>query len=445
MYNLHDSIILEIFSFLNIYEKLRCSLVCRRWRRLVNDWKLWQRIDVNSESNLSNFVHDDRVGDWALAWGAHILELHLDDCHWLTDQAVCTIGDFCPRLQTLSLKGCAKIGNPGVIYLSKFCHRLRHVDFYHTRVTALGFRFLVERNAGLEILRLPNQGNCKRMLNAVYEHCDHVTEIAMQDSIDEDRLLLDDDTFRRFAERFPMLRKVDLTWCCHITDKALDYIAQNCSGLRCLHIKECPMISDEGIRAIAKRCPLLGDLHLERQTLVNNACCYAIRDHLYYMTSLGLIDTCITDLGIEVITTNAGNLRVLRIGENCFRPQNIKGVCLNSIARRCNRLEKLHVFSVKMDDTSLVTLCQNLGQLRELHLGACGQVSRTGIRELTEKCGKLTELRLYGCPSFRDCHLDVMATKMTELRRLEVFDCDKITQDGASKFGEKRPDCLLNI
>jgi hypothetical protein len=86
-----------------------------------------------------------------------------------------------------------------------------------------------------------------------------------------------------------------------------------------------------------------------------------------------------------------------------------------------------------------------LAQLRELHLGACGRVSRTGINELTEKCGNLTELRLYGCPSFRDCHLDVMATKMPGLRRLEIFGCDEITEDGANKFGEKRPDCFLNV
>ncbi|CAB3982494.1 F-box LRR-repeat 2 [Paramuricea clavata] len=307
------------------------------------------------------------------------------------------------------------------------------------------FNFLVERNVGLQKIRLPNQGNCKRMLDTITKNCHHVTELALQDAIDEDRLLLDDDTFRRFAERFPMLRMLDLTWCCHITDKSLEYIARNCSELRYLHIRECPMITDEGIRSIAKRCHFLDDLHLERQTLVNNDCCYAIRDHLHYMTSLGLIDTCVTDLGIDVITTSAENLRALRIGENCFRPQNIKGVCLNSIAQKCNRLEKLHVFSIKMDDTNLVPLCQNLAELRELHLGACGRVSRTGIQELTEKCGKLTELRLYGCPSFRDCHLDIMASKMPELRRLEIFGCNKITEDGASKFGEKRPDCFLNV
>ncbi len=141
MHNLHDSILLEIFSFLKICEKLRCSRVCLRWRRILNDWKLWQKIDLKPESRLTNFIQDDTVKDWTLAWGVHVLELYLDDCHWLTDQGICTIGDFCPNLRTLSLNGCTKIGNPGIIYLSKFCHHLRSVEFYQTRVTAIGFVF----------------------------------------------------------------------------------------------------------------------------------------------------------------------------------------------------------------------------------------------------------------------------------------------------------------
>jgi hypothetical protein len=141
MHSLHDSILLEIFSFLQICEKLRCARVSRRWRRILNDWKLWQRIDLKTESRLSNFVREDTVKDWILAWREHILELYLDDCHWLTDQCICTIGDFCTNLRTLSLNCCTKVGNPAIIYLSKFCHRLHRVELYQTRVTAIGFVF----------------------------------------------------------------------------------------------------------------------------------------------------------------------------------------------------------------------------------------------------------------------------------------------------------------
>lgn len=445
MNSLPDSLFLEIFSFFNICEKLRCSAVSRQWRRLLHDWKLWQEINVNKEPHLCNTLTDEIIKSWILAWGPRILELHLDECNWLTDQAVCYIGELCPNLQILCLEGCTRVSDLGIIQLSNFCFELRCIDLYRTRVTDLGFELLVENNPGIDQIRLPTQGNCKRMIDAICQNCRHVTELTLQDSIDEDRLILNDETFRRFAESFPMLRKLDLTWCCRITDRTLEWIAQNCVSLTSLHIRECPMISDDGIRSIAERCPFLDDLYLERQSLVNNACCYAIRDHLHYIKSLGLVDTCITDLGIEAIATNGDNLRTLCIGENCFRPDNIKGLCLATIAKKCNRLEKLHVYSVKMDDNQLQRLCKNLLQLRDLHLGTCGRVSRSGIRELTEKCGKLTKLRLYGCPSFRDCHLEKMVTRMPQLRRLEIFGCNQVTEDGASKFEEQRPDCLLKV
>lgn len=157
MHTLHDSILLEIFSFLKIYEKLGCARVCRRWKRILNDWQLWQRIDLKTESRLSNLIHDETVKNWILAWGSHIRELYLDDCHWLTDQGVCTIGDFCPSLRTLSLSRCARVGNSGIIYLSKFCHRLHTVDFYQTRVTAIGLVcFFCLDNKSLNCLQILN-------------------------------------------------------------------------------------------------------------------------------------------------------------------------------------------------------------------------------------------------------------------------------------------------
>ena len=139
MNNLPDSALLEIFSFLSICEKIRSSRVCRSWRRILNDWKLWQTIDTRTESRLSNVMQDDTVKDWTQAWGRHITKLYLDECHWLTDQCVRTIGEFCPNLQALSLNRCAKVGNPGIIYLAKLCHRLEEVNLYQTRITAIGF------------------------------------------------------------------------------------------------------------------------------------------------------------------------------------------------------------------------------------------------------------------------------------------------------------------
>lgn len=445
MDSLPDTVFLEIFSYFNICEKLRCSAVSRRWQRLVYDWKLWQEIDVKNEWYLYRRLTDEMVKNWGLAWGPQILKLNLNECNSLTDQAVCYIGELCPNLRTLNLKNCTQVSDLAIIELSNFCFKLREIDLYFTRVTELGFQSLVENNPGLENFRLPTQGNCRWMIDSICQNCDNVKELVLRDSIGEDTFILDDDTFRRFSERFPMLRKLHLSWCCEITNQTLDWISRNCVTLRSLCVQECEMISDDGIRLIAERCPFLDDLHLDRQSLVNDTCCYTIRDHLSHIQSLELVHTSITDLGIEVIATNAENLRTLCISGSGVSLQSIQGQCLPMIAEKCKRLEKLHMYFVKIDDNRLVRVCKNLLQLRDLRLGVCEEVSRAGIRELAEKCRKLTQLQLYDCPSFRDCHLEIMAKRMPQLRRLEILGSHEVTEDGANQFAEIRPDCFLNV
>lgn len=272
-----------------------------------------------------------------------------------------------------------------------------------------------------------------------------VSELELIDFYDDDCLLMDDFTLRRFAKRFPMLRKLDMALCYNITDKSLQSIAENCSQLRCLHIKDCRLITEKGIRFIANGCGFLEDLHFEQQPFINNDCCQAIGKHSQYMKSLVLIDTGITDSGIEAITLNAINLRKLSIRDTFFQSKNIEGYCLSSIAKKCNHLEKLHVFSAKMDDKSLITLFKNSPQLRELHLEDCEQVTDVAIQELAKNCRKLRELYLRRCPNYRDSHLDLMAANLTDLRRLDILYCDMITERGKEKFDEKLPNCFLNV
>ncbi|XP_036096794.1 F-box/LRR-repeat protein 12 [Molossus molossus] len=44
--DLPDSVILEIFSYLSVRDRIRLSRVCRRWRRLVDDRWLWRHVDL---------------------------------------------------------------------------------------------------------------------------------------------------------------------------------------------------------------------------------------------------------------------------------------------------------------------------------------------------------------------------------------------------------------
>lgn len=138
MDNLPDTTLLQIFAYLNIYEKLHCLRVSKKWKEILNDWKLWQRIDFRKESGLTSLFRDEILEEWTLVRGEQYRELYLDCCTLLTDKGVSTVGHICRNLQVLSLRYCEKVGDPGIIQLSKICHRLRHVDFHGTRVTSMG-------------------------------------------------------------------------------------------------------------------------------------------------------------------------------------------------------------------------------------------------------------------------------------------------------------------
>lgn len=44
--DLPDSVLLEIFSYLPVRDRIRISRVCHRWKRLVDDRWLWRHVDL---------------------------------------------------------------------------------------------------------------------------------------------------------------------------------------------------------------------------------------------------------------------------------------------------------------------------------------------------------------------------------------------------------------
>lgn len=61
-----DEIVLNILRFLDANEVLKCSLVCKRWRRIANDNSLWQNLVLNRW--LSQRAVLGQVSTLALHW-----------------------------------------------------------------------------------------------------------------------------------------------------------------------------------------------------------------------------------------------------------------------------------------------------------------------------------------------------------------------------------------
>lgn len=106
LWDLPDSVLLEIFSYLPVRDRIRLSRVCRRWKRLVDDRWLWRHVDLTVYRMRPKVM-------WHLlrrymASGLHSLRL----CGYLSagSQApqlspalMRALGQKCPNLQRLCL------------------------------------------------------------------------------------------------------------------------------------------------------------------------------------------------------------------------------------------------------------------------------------------------------------------------------------------------------
>nr|KAF6400976.1 F-box and leucine rich repeat protein 12 [Rousettus aegyptiacus] len=54
--DLPDSVLLEIFSYLPVRDRIRLSRVCHRWKRLVDDRWLWRHVDLTLYTALSSVL-----------------------------------------------------------------------------------------------------------------------------------------------------------------------------------------------------------------------------------------------------------------------------------------------------------------------------------------------------------------------------------------------------
>ncbi|XP_062874885.1 F-box/LRR-repeat protein 12-like [Trichomycterus rosablanca] len=102
-----EMILIEILSYLNVQELIRTARVCRRWRLLVKDQRLWRNVDLSTWKRVTSRVL------WTLLrqyFGRGLCSLHLQGLlqsarggSFLTEPWLHALGSKCPRLRRLSL------------------------------------------------------------------------------------------------------------------------------------------------------------------------------------------------------------------------------------------------------------------------------------------------------------------------------------------------------
>eukprot|EP00794_Sanderia_malayensis_P012757 gene12757-14066_t len=134
-----------------------------------------------------------------------------------------------------------------------------------------------------------------------------------------------------------------------ISSTGLRHIAEHCKQLQIVFLRRCSLINDEAIAALTKACPLLIQLNLEGCYEVTDASLNSISMHSPKITSLNVSRTKVTDEGLQLLSN---------------------GCCA--------------------------------GQLKEIHVGFCPDVTDIGIGMILESCAQLQILIFHGCPQVTD-------------------------------------------
>lgn len=300
---IQDDILVEIFSHLSQFpDLLRVRQVCRRWRALSCDGRLWRTLSFEGHENVSSSALEALCRSTP---GLRTLQiLSLAKIHRVSEFAVRNIprGDCSATLESVDLSWCSGANDKSVVEFSR-CPGLRELRLSHCRtVTRRSVRILAVRCPRLEVLDL----NCidgirDSLLDVIGQNCPRLRVLNIANARN-----VTDDGVAFLASGCPRLELLDLSWCCKVTDWAVSKIAsamprlreiglsetrvtnigisdlaRSCAWLEALHVARCVRISDEGAESIMTYCA-------SRLTTLNIASCHNVTDECVEK----LIETC---------------------------------------------------------------------------------------------------------------------------------------------------------
>jgi F-box/leucine-rich repeat protein 13 len=131
-------VIVKIFSLIGIPGLCRCAQVCRSWKDITEDTKLWNKIDL---APIGHYLSDQSVLQIFNKWRPLLGHLSLQHCVILTSDSFKHIGQ-CQNLQDLNLSECKGITDDAIKCIATGCSGLFYLNMSYCYVTDSIIRIL---------------------------------------------------------------------------------------------------------------------------------------------------------------------------------------------------------------------------------------------------------------------------------------------------------------
>ncbi|CAN0057132.1 unnamed protein product [Scytosiphon promiscuus] len=307
-----------------------------------------------------------------------VLELSRSDLPFkVGDVTLMALGEGCPGLQRLNVKGCDTMTDVGLAWMSAGCPALEHLDVSGC-VSNAGVTSLCENCpllAHLEMASLKHvtdigvsrlSAGCTRLM-----HLGMSGFVNLSDGMQRDFALTG---IQALAKGCTELQTLVLDRCFQVSKTALRAIGGGLHSLRRLSLAQCPSLTLEGMASVAQGCPSLTDLNLPN-------CGSAVTD--------------------AVVTAFARGCRGLR--KICLRgvvgvPPPLGAPGILAICSHCRELEVLDLGDVSgLEDSAMVGFNDHeMDKLEKVNLMDCPKITGAGVQWLVAGCPALTSLNVKG-------------------------------------------------
>ncbi|KAK3329190.1 hypothetical protein B0H66DRAFT_526584 [Apodospora peruviana] len=371
---LPDDILVSVFKQLDLLEMVRLRIVCRNWRQILTESpKLCTHVDLASLSR--------RVSDSSLAHviapfiGTRPIEVDISNCFHITDEGFQALWKLCGKnVKVWRMRSVWDVSAGQILEMSENAKGLEEVDWSNCR--KVGDNLLARVVGWVVPEPPPTRENAKNVVIS--------SSAAAKGRRGSQHA-------QRSSEKpngnhppppappppgtvigCPRLRRLNLSYCKHITDRSMAHLAAHASNrLESLSLTRCTSITDAGFQSWAP-------YHFTELTHLCLADCTYLSDHSIIalvnaaktLTHLDLSFCCaLSDTATEVVALGLPKLRELRLA-----------FCGSAVS-----------------DASLGCIALHLNELRGLSVRGCVRVTGNGVENVLEGCGRLEWVDVSQC------------------------------------------------
>lgn len=292
---LPDKVLLNIFCYLSHREICRLATICKKWRMIAYDTKLWGAVSLRPEiSGLHVTSLEFLLGLISIRFGPSLTYIELP-IELITHTVLHELASKCPNLTHMLLDFSTAMQLHDFSEMQAFPTKLRYMCICLSEVIFMeGFmRKIYNFINGLEILHLIG----------TYEKVE-----------EEEEEIYEVINVHKLKSATPNLRVINLFGINFVDDSHIEAFSSNCIQLECLAVNFCAKVTGSNLKSLFQRSKRLKCLLMNQTSLVSEH----VMQVEWEKTAIQELDISATDLSTECLIdmlTRIPNLRFLSAGQ----------------------------------------------------------------------------------------------------------------------------------